>query len=941
MKYINTGKLLTLFFLMFIGGVNAQDSLNVEINTAFQRVNKDDILGGVSSINISEILDKDYHINSLDNLSSFIPGFHGNIWGMDSYLVLVDGIPRDANNIMPSEIEQITVLKGVSALALYGNHAAKGAILITTKRGINSPNEIIVRANTGINVPKAFPEYLASAEYMTLYNEARANKKQDALYSEDEIELYDSGLNPYRYPDLDYYSEDYVRKFSNRTDVSTEFIGGNKVARFYTNMGFYHENSLLKVGEAKNDVTTRFNVRGNIDVKINEYISSKVNASMAFYDSKNAQGDYWSNAASLRPNRYSPFVPISYFDESNEEFAVLLENSKFLIDDKYLIGGNTFQQTTPFGEMYANGANTFSSRQYQFDVTVDYDMSPLLKGLSFSSQFGVDYSTNFNLSVNNNEYAVYEALWDTDEEGNEIITSVNKFNEDKVSRGRNLSDTWQRQTTFFSGQFNYANTFNNVHNVSALLLATGFQQTISGMYHKPSSANIGLNAVYNYSQKYYIDFTGNILHSAKLPEGNRQAISPTIALGWRISQEDFLANSNTINNLKITASAGILNSDLDLEDDYFLHSGFLTQRDGAWFSWQEGRSRTSTDIQRGENKNLTFIKRKEINIGFEAVLFNNSLFLNGTMFYNIMDGIPIVNTDLYPSYFSTGWPVSSFIPVDNFEQDLRKGFDFGASFKKNIGQVELNVGIVGTYYETEALRRSENYADEYQNRQGKPLDAIFGYKSDGFFMNESEIAESPTHGFGTVRPGDLRYIDQNDDGVIDERDTVYLGREGLYGQPLTMGLNFTVKWKNFTLFSLVNAGYGGYGMKNSEYYWVYDDRKYSALVRDRNIIGLNDNGEMEVTKLGTYPRLSIDGKGVSFRDSDFWLYKNDHINIARLQLSYDLPEKLFNNSFIKQCGIHLSGSNLLIISKEREILETNIGESPQNRFYNIGLKAVF
>jgi hypothetical protein len=215
--------------------------------------------------------------------------------------------------------------------------------------------------------------------------------------------------------------------------------------------------------------------------------------------------------------------------------------------------------------------------------------------------------------------------------------------------------------------------------------------------------------------------------------------------------------------------------------------------------------------------------------------------------------------------------VSSFIPVDNFEQDLRKGCDFGASYKKNIGQVEINIGIVGTYYETEALRRSENYADEYQNRQGKPLDAIFGYKSEGFFMNESEIAESPTHGFGTVRPGDLRYIDQNDDGVIDERDAVYLGREGLYGQPLTMGLNFTVKWKNFTLFSLVNAGYGGYGMKNSEYYWVYDDRKYSALVRDRNIIGLNDNGEMEVTKLGTYPRLSIDVKGVCFRYSDFCL----------------------------------------------------------------------
>ena len=223
------------------------DSLNAadpSVQIAFRKVAESDLTGGVSVINMQELNDKNYSTYSLDNLQGYVGGWNGNsLWGMDGdnagYLVLVDGVPRDADNVLPSEIEQITFLKSASAVVLYGSRASKGVIYITTKRGKEQEKlQIDVRANTGFYVPKSYPKYLGSAEYMTLYNEALANDGLDPLYSDTEIYNYASGANPYRYPNVDYYSSDYLKKAYNRSDVTAEFSGGNKRARFYSNIGY-------------------------------------------------------------------------------------------------------------------------------------------------------------------------------------------------------------------------------------------------------------------------------------------------------------------------------------------------------------------------------------------------------------------------------------------------------------------------------------------------------------------------------------------------------------------------------------------------------------------------------------------------------------------------------------------------------------------------------
>jgi TonB-dependent SusC/RagA subfamily outer membrane receptor len=192
----------------------ALDAENKLVQVAYRKVDKKDLLGGVSVVNESEIIGKNYTTYSLDNMDALASGFNGNIWGNSSYLVLVDVVPRDANNVSPTEIDQITFLKGVSAVALYGSRGAKGVVYITTKRGTASAQRIDVRANTGMYIPKAYPQYLGSAEYMTLYNEALQNDGIAKRYLDEDIYKSASGINPYKYPNVNYYSSDYLKKFT-------------------------------------------------------------------------------------------------------------------------------------------------------------------------------------------------------------------------------------------------------------------------------------------------------------------------------------------------------------------------------------------------------------------------------------------------------------------------------------------------------------------------------------------------------------------------------------------------------------------------------------------------------------------------------------------------------------------------------------------------------
>lgn len=945
MKHIHTRFILCAMFAFVPFSMGAQTATENEtdsqdnakdplVQVAYRKVSQGDLLGGVSVVNIEELTDKNYTTYSLDNMQGYVGGWTGNsMWGMGDYLVLVDGVPRDANNVIPTEIEQISFLKGASAVVLYGSRAANGVVYITTKRGKVEDLRINVRANTGFHVAKSYPEYLGSAEYMTLYNEARGNDGLSALYSETDIYNHASGLNPYRYPSVDFYSSDYIKKVYNRSDITTEFSGGNERAKFYTNMGYYRVGDAIDFGEAKDNYVDRLNIRGNVDVKINESIKAYVNANATYYNARSANSsgdDYWQSAAKMRPNRVAPLIPISFIDPNDKASLTMLENSRNVIGGKYFLSGTQVDQTNIFADYYAGGYSKWTSRQLQFDTGIDIDLGKALKGLSFSTQFGMDYSNSYSTSYNN-KYAVYTPKW-ANYNGSDVIVDLVKHGNDEKDGSQNVGGSTTKRTTFFSGQFNYETSINKDHNISAMLVAAGYQQAFSGVYHKTSNVNLGLQLGYNYMGKYFAEFGGAVIHSAKLPSGNRNAFSPSVTLGWKLDKENFLAGSSVVDELVLSASASVLHTDLDIAD-YYLYSENYTQADGAWWGWFDGASEQSTNSVRGGNSQMDYIKRKEFSVNLRTSLWNRLITADASYFINTKKGMLIQPTNSYPSYFFTYYPDASFIPYVNFNNDRRTGVDFNVNLNKTVGQTDLSLGVSGTYYKSKATKRDESYADSYQNRTGRPIDGLWGLVSDGFFTDETDVASSPTQAFGETKPGDIKYVDQNGDGIIDSKDEVYLGRGGWSGAPFTLGINLTAKWKDFTFFALCTGSYGAKAFKNNSYWWVSGDSKYSKVVRDRWTEDTKDTA--------TYPRLTTQSSDNNFRNSDFWLYNTNRFDLAKVQVTYDLPKRVLRNTFLQEFSAYVSGANLLTIAKEREILEMNVGSAPQTRFYNVGVKVIF
>lgn len=911
------------------------DSIPSTVQLAFRQVGADEVLGGVSVLDVENLLKKNY-INDINNgtISGYVPGYNGNsLWGLDAdndagYLVLIDGVPRDLNNIPPQEVKEITFMKGAQAVVLYGSRAAKGVIYITTKRGADAPLKIDARVNTGWAVAKAYPEYLGAAEYMTLYNEARANDGLAAAYSQEQIYHTAAHTNPYRYPDVNMYSGEYLKKVYNRTDANLEISGGNGRARFYTNINYFRQGDFVDFGEAKKNYSDRFSVRGNVDVNFSDYVSAYVNASATFYNSRGAHGSYWEAASTLRPNRITPLIPISMIDPSATGALDLVNTSMNIVDGNFL-AGTQIDKTNIFADYYAKGYNKFTSRQFQFDTGVNIDLSMLTPGLSFATKFAVDYATSYNTGYYNN-YATFVPVW-TSYNGKEVIGDVSMEGKDEHSGVQNISDSQSRQTMNFSAQFDYKRTFADLHNFHAMVVGTGWQRTFSGQYHRTSNVNLGFEVDYNFDKRYYVDLAIAGVHSSKLAPGHRQAWSPSASIGWRISQEDFLKGSEAVNELMLSASYSKLHSDMDISD-YYLYSANYTN--GGRYSWAVGVT-SAAYPKRGENLDLTFVTREEFNVNLRGEFFNRMIGLDASFFVIKNDGLLVNNSVRFPSFFSTYYPEASFAPYINNNANRRTGFDFGVNFNKEFGEFALQVGVNGTYYDTKALKRDEIYENAYQYREGKPIDGIWGYRCEGFFATDEEAAAANQRalGGGKLRAGDLKYTDINNDGLIDDNDIVYLGRGGWYGAPFAMGVNITAKYKGFTLFLHGTGGFGGHAIKNGSYYWVAGDTKYSAEVRGR--------WTEATAATATYPRLTTGNGSNNFTTSDFWMYSTNRFDLAKVQLTYDFPKSIIHGPIVNGLSIYVSGSDLLTISKNRKIMETNIGSAPQSRFYNIGAKVTF
>jgi hypothetical protein len=282
-------------------------------------------------------------------------------------------------------------------------------------------------------------------------------------------------------------------------------------------------------------------------------------------------------------------------------------------------------------------------------------------------------------------------------------------------------------------------------------------------------------------------------------------------------------------------------------------------------------------------------------------------------------------TNSYPEF------LGSFYPYENYGEEKYTGFEIGATWRKPINtDLSVEIGANMVYVKSEVIKRDERYENSYQYRAGKPVTAMFGLEALGLFKDSAEITSSIPQGFGTVKPGDIKYKDQNGDNIIDVNDEVMIGQSD---PTFAGGIHMLVKYKNFSLYAHGQGRNGSERYFNNAYYWIYTDRKYSEVVWDR--------WTPATAATAKYPRLTSQSNSNDYRASTFWLYDNSYFSLERLQLSYDIPNSLASKLMMKNLNLYLRGSNLVNFSKNADRMELNIGSEPQYRYFAIGLKALF
>lgn len=906
-------------------------------NIAFKKIQTDMTVGAITSLDARSINEYDNSLWAGDVMAGRTLGMMGNtnirgigisidvadITGSGTLsgnaLFIVDGLPRDIESLRLSEIENITVLKDVNSSILYGSAAINGVVLITTKRGKPFENRKKFSFNYGISTPLATPKFLNSAEYMKYYNIARANDGFDPTYSEEMIENYRTG-NKYRYPDVDYYSDEYLRSFRPYFDLIGEFGGGNEAAKYYMNFGWNSVGSLLNFGQGAEAKYNTFNVRGNVDLKIIDWINTSIDATALFGADTEPRGNYWSFASTVRPNEYTPLLPFDLIDPENS----LFKGRKNDVNGQYLLGGNVNRQTTPFGDGYSGGVYESIDRKFSFNNRINFDLASITEGLSFHTNLSFDYYTRYSQTVAN-QYSVYEPIWET-VEGKDKITSLKQFGKDARPGDQVVGNTYFRRRIGFYGLLNYDRTFDDIHQFSSSLIGFGslFKETsdFQGVKH----AHLGLRLAYTYDSRYLVDFSSAYVNSVKLAPGRRTGFSPSLGLAWIASSEDFLSESENVNFLKFRLSGGVLNSDIPIlynGQQFFLYDN--RYGGSGSYAWYEGtRSRGGVMSNWESNINLGFAKRKEVNAGMEGLFFNRMIGFEANVFYDIYSDLITRPNTRYAGFYG------DFIPHENFEKDSYTGVEAGLNFNKSVGDWNFFLSANALYVTSKRLIVDEIYDNDYQYRKGYPKDATFGLEAIGLFKDQADIDGSPEQSFGAVKPGDIKYKDQNNDGVIDSNDEVYLRR---WQAPLSGGLQAKITYKNVMLYAIGEGRSGSKTFMEGNYYWVDGNDKYTEVVYN--------SWTPETAATATYPRLSSQANNNNFRRSSFWLYNNDYFQIRKIQLTYKMPQSVTKPLLMEEFDIFVDASNVYQFAQNRKIRETRVGNQPYYRTFSIGVRTKF
>jgi TonB-linked SusC/RagA family outer membrane protein len=895
---------------------------------AYGSMTKRQFIGAISVINAAEISPFDNQQSVADAIRGRVPGYHNHsLRGQSGILIVVDGIPRSStsqgsdfnflDNMNMQEIEQITFLKDATASLLYGSKAKDGVILITTKRGQKFKNILGVRAEKGIRTPVSYPEYLNAADYMYWNNRARANDGLSPRYTQAEIDNTRQGTDRIKFPDESFFNSRYLKNFSNYFRLSADASGGNDRATYYSMVTWDNSRDLFALEqEGKKFNNNKINFRGNVNYTIADWFKASLDAFVHLGADRQPLYDFWSYASTRLPNSYPMLIPLSVIGDS------LLPFSAKVINDEYVLGGTNQYLDNIYGEFVLGGFSTLISRMSQFNFGMDFDLNAITTGLTAKTHFGYDFMNDFNLSYIN-QYAVYERSYIPSLINGADSLIVNKIGIDRVNRTQNLSNVISERRFALFSTIDYQRTFDEKHQVVATLNGYWNQTNPLGRFYSDKQNNFGLRANYLFDKRYIAQISAAMIGSGYLPEGDRYKLGYSAGLGWVISEEGFFSDDRFIKYLKVNASYGKIYSDMNFPGYYLYNSSFTG---GGNLLYNRNLSSNSARVYSNlASPSLGLASRNDLNIGIEAMLAENRVWIEADYFISTSDGNVVRKANVYPEYYAV-------LPYENFERFQDKGIDLGITFREKAGDFRYQAGFNISHIIPKAILVDEpDFSDTpYRRLQGQPYDAIFGFVAEGLFRDSAQVASSPSQSaLGNTGPGDIKYKDLNNDGVIDEKDQQIIG----YRKPrVQYSLNISLSYRNISLYAMGTGQSGSDVIFKNSYYWqTGQTTKYSTQILD--------SWTTETANTATYPILHLNAADNNHVNSTFWLDKNNVFRIHTLQLSYNVAPNTFSSG--KGFHVYLRGSNLLTISPISKKLDLNIGSAPQMRSFAIGIDMLF
>lgn len=838
-------------------------------------------------------------------------------------LVLVDGVPRNFNEIDPHEVENISILKDASATAVFGVRGANGVIIITTKSGKSGKPQIGYTSNFGLQAPNSLPQMLDSYEYALLHNEAERNMgRGQVFFSDQDVEAYRNGTDPIFRPNTDWYGM-VISKLSSQQQHNFNINGGSQNTRYFVSAGYFSQNGAYQVNEVQRDFSAnpkyqRYNFRSNFDMDFNDDFSASLKLAGQVAD-MNYPGQS-AGEIFFRMLRSNPLMNPGIIDGR-------------IIDNVEGLPANT---NNPLSFITSNGFQRNFNSTFNANITLSHKLNFITEGLSARGMMAYDHYYQ-HWTRRNKWTATYNIVRNPSSPSDAVFIRNGEdtpFSFDE-GYGRN-------RKIYAEFALDYAKGWGD-HQVTGLLL---YMQEKS---HNPSYAyavpmgylGTVARATYGYAGRYLAEVNMGYNGSENFPEGKRYGFFPSFSLGWVVSEESFMPSGGFVNFLKVRGSYGEVGNDkiggerfLYLPDVFHYEGGYhFGDVNSGNFQWYGG----SREGKVG-NPNVTWERARKSNVGLELAMNNDMFRIVGDVFHERRDNI-LSYLGTVPDLVQAPLPPANISSVEN------KGFEVEFNFTHHINAFNYWVKANYTYAKNKILHMDEpSRPFDYMRRTGRPVGQFFGLVSDGIYNTQEEIEQSgiTSWAWGAPQPGDIRYKDMNGDGVIDDYDRTAIGfstfPQGVYG--LALGFDF----KGFD-FSMLFQGTQRASFYLSEMAaWPFDTDWGSAqkIHLERWTPERYANGETI-----TFPRVELSptpGKH-NYTQSDFWMKDGGYLRLKNVEMAYRFSGPFFDKMGVRHVRVFANGNNLLTWSSVRHFdPESPSGRGqfyPQMRVYNFGVNIQF